>query len=572
MSEDFETESDITKALGSEGLFVVPSGVEKILSYNNTNELVKEIISSVDSGETIDEDTVSSLYEQIDKETDDNSEETASEKEEPSTVNTSSPQKQSAEGDIISPEQAYNKIINIKKDKKDARSVINRKDTLDERYPEIYDTVFNREIPDIKPRLDCPTEYEITGDITGRSRSKGDFEDFKSLFGDRHDKMINLLSQRTGSLYKVRDIHKKRHAGETITVAGLVWSKFVSKNDNYFVDLEDPRSNELMRIGWVVDENDRQIKEMFEEIIEDEVIAVRGTLADDGGIIWGDDEVRRGRPPIMFPDVPRKRGKNTPNTPVQAALISDVHVGGEDFYPTYWNQFVDWVRTNPKVKYIFIAGDLVEGIGVYPDQDEELDILDIHDQYAMTGLMFEQFPDDVQIFASVGNHDTVRLAEPQPTLDDKFTKYFPDNVEFVGNPANINVNGVDVLMYHGMSINSIAEVVPGLDAEEPIPIMELMLKKRHLAPIYGKNVRLAPEEEDYLVIEDTPDVLHSGHVHKYGQGEYNGVKIVNTATWLGQTSFQKSKGIVPDVGYWSVLDLSTRDITEKVVEKEEGDE
>lgn len=527
MSREDLTESDISKILGQEGLFVLPDGAKEIINSKNPESLMESITNTYNEGTQIGIKEV----EEVKNNTDSNRKEGKKR---------------------IDPENALDKMKKNIGSTSEERGKVNRKETLNERYPDLCNIMFERELPEAKDRVEYNGEYEIIGDITGKSRCEGDFEDFEKLFNSRYDKMVDLLDKRVGGLYHVSDLDPRRHGGEGMTVVGMVWSKFVSKNDNYFIDIEDPKTNELMRVGWT----DDWIKDSFEEVIEDEVIAIRGNLADDGDIIWGDDEIRRGRPPIMFPDVPRRKSKDTTDKDIKAALISDIHVGSDEFRPKKWNKFVDWIRKNPKVCYVFIAGDLAEGIGVYPDQDEELTVLDIYDQYAMTGKMFDQIPNDVEIFASVGNHDTVRLAEPQPTIPEKFQTYFPDNVNFLGNPVTVDINGVSVLMYHGMSIYDISEVLPGYNAEEPIPIMKMMLKKRHLAPIYGKNVRLAPENEDYLVIDELPDVLHSGHVHKYGKDTYNGIKITNTATWQGQTNFQKSKGIDPDVGYWSVLDLS----------------
>lgn len=624
MSSDL-SKTEVSRRFSEENMFILPEAAEHILGENNPNQTIEQLVESLESGATVDKSKVKSIIEQEKSKEDtdpskdhqdeqthekenvtdhseeeENTEETieedrtveqdlqdknkvqeqssaesdkskdAEDKKDQPAIQTESLSKSNldskvVQGDSISPSEAFEKIKNNKKSTKDAEQVINRKETLDDRFPEWCDTMFDRDLPEAKERIDVDSDYEIKGDITGRSRGTGDFDDFRKLFEDRYEKMINLLDQRVGGARKVGDIHPRRHGGEQLTVVGLVWSKNVSRNGNYFIDLEDPSTNELLTVGWT----DDSIKDRFEEVMEDEVIAIRGNLADDGDIMWGDDEVERGRPPIMFPDIPRRKNRDGPSRPVKAAMISDIHVGANEFYPEYWNDFVDWIRSDPTVNYLFVAGDLVEGVGVYPDQDEELHVLDIHDQYAMVGRMFEQIPDDIQIFASVGNHDTVRLAEPQPTLDEKFRKYFPNNTEFVGNPVTVEVNNIRVLMYHGMSINAISEVIPGFDPAEPIPIMEMMLKKRHVAPVYGKNVRLAPEEKDYLVIEDVPDVLHCGHVHKYGQETYNGVQMINTATWQGQTSFQKSKGIEPEVGHWSVIDLSTRETNRHKVDKSE---
>lgn len=567
MSKEKLTKNEVTQLLGENGLFVLPDAANKILEYDNPQTVVDNMVENVESGETIDVGKIREVMKDSSPESDDIDESEREPDVDESTPDSKSETRRKSDrtivsGDTIDPYEALESIESGTAETEDIEDVLNRKEAIEKKYPDMYDEMFNRELPDAKPRINVEEDYEIKGDITGKSRGKGEFDDFKSLFTDRYEKMVELLSKRTGGLHKVSNINARRHGGESMTVVGLVWSKFVSKNGNYFIDLEDPKTNDLLRIGWTSDE----IKDVFEQVVEDEVVAIRGNLADDGDIVWGDSEVRRGRPPIMFPDVPRKSNTNKPNKPVKAAMISDIHVGADEFYPSYWNDFVDWIRESPDIKYLFVAGDIVEGIGVYPDQRDELRILDIYDQYAMTAKMFDQIPDDVKIFISVGNHDSVRLAEPQPTLGEKFTRFYDDDIEFVGNPVTVDVNGVNIQMYHGMSLYALSESVPGLDAEDPIPIMELMLKKRHVAPVYGKNVRLAPEQKDYLVIEHPPDVLHCGHVHKYGQGSYNGVKMINTATWQGQTAFQKSKGIEPDPGYWSVVDLSTKDVEKYTVD------
>ena len=45
-------------------------------------------------------------------------------------------------------------------------------------------------------------------------------------------------------------------------------------------------------------------------------------------------------------------------------------------------------------------------------------------------------------------------------------------------------------------------------------MMEELLKKRHLAPIYGERTPLASELEDYLVIEHVPSVLFCNDSNK----------------------------------------------------------
>lgn len=588
MSEKVNTRSDVSKALSKKQLIVMPGAAELVLdSTIRSEKLVDRIATLCDDG-TVTKNTVEESIQLIE---DDESE---SDEDETQTENTDEPPKQEnsrdetetvvdspesdakktassevsstrdsttgggedpyleVDGDGINPQGALQKLSSQTEKKKNVRQVINRKKTLPDRYPELCDTLFDRTFPKTRDRRGESKGYTITGDVTGQSRSTGDLDEFQGLFSDRYERLVDILSRRVRA-QEIKDIHETRHAGKEMVVAGLVWDKFSNDNDNYFIELEGVGEKQTFRAIFT----DPSIQSVFDEVVTDEVIAVRGTITDDGDAIFGDE--------IVFPDVPRRRRRKRPDDPIHAAFVSDIHVGSEDFYPEKWNRFVDYIRETPEIQYIFVAGDMVEGIGVYPDQDEELSIVDIHDQYAIAGRMFDQLPDDVSIITSVGNHDRVRLAEPQPTLPDEFGQYFGENVELVGNPVTTTVDGVTVTMYHGMSINALSEVVPGVSIDPPTDAMELMLKKRHLAPVYGKNVRFAPEVKDYLVIDEVPDILHCGHVHKYGAEDYQGTKLLNTATWQGQTSFQKSKGIQPDAGYFSVVNLSSMEVTTKNV-------
>jgi DNA polymerase II small subunit len=91
--------------------------------------------------------------------------------------------------------------------------------------------------------------------------------------------------------------------------------------------------------------------------------------------------------------------------------------------------------------------------------------------------------------------------------------------------------------------------------------MYQLLKKRHVAPQFGGQTRLAPEEEDHLVIEESPDIFHAGHVHKLGYGKYHNVLTINSGCWQAQTAFQESVNIDPDHAFAPIVRLDTLDLT-----------
>jgi len=174
-----------------------------------------------------------------------------------------------------------------------------------------------------------------------------------------------------------------------------------------------------------------------------------------------------------------------------------------------------------------------------------LAIIDVYEQYEVAAMHLDDIRKDITVLISPGNHDAVRQAEPQPCLPKEFSKLFPSNVKNLSNPAFVELEGLRVLIYHGRSLDDLVTKIPRLSYEYPHKAMEELLKRRHLCPLYGGRSPIAPSRDDLLVIDELPDVLHSGHVHTYGTGFYRGVFLVNSSTWQAQTEFQKKINLNP---------------------------
>jgi DNA polymerase II small subunit len=398
---------------------------------------------------------------------------------------------------------------------------------------------------------DGTRSVDVAGDVTGQSTGTGEYGDFVSVFRDRYERLSASLRGRVN--HRPAAAIGEMAGGSDVATIGLVNDVRSSANGHWIVELEDTTGTFPCLIT-----KDRDIAGLVDELLLDECVAIEGTLSDDAGIVFVDA--------IHFPDVPRTHRPSTADRHVQAALISDVHVGSQEFMADAWHRFADWLHTEEAaaVEYLLIAGDMVEGVGVYPDQDEELDVVDIYDQYERFSEHLKEVPGDLEIVMIPGNHDAVRLAEPQPGFDEELRELMTaHDARVVGNPATVTVEGVSVLMYHGVSLDEVIAELPASKAsyDEPHRAMYQLLKKRHVAPKYGGHMRLAPEERDYLVIEDVPDVFHTGHVHKLGYGKYHNVLAVNSGCWQAQTAFQKSVNIDPDAGFAPVVDLDTLDLT-----------
>ena len=189
----------------------------------------------------------------------------------------------------------------------------------------------------------------------------------------------------------------------------------------------------------------------------------------------------------------------------------------------------------------------MDGIGVYPNQDKELAIKDITQQYDEAARFLGNIRSDIKIIIAPGNHDASRVAEPQPAVPEEYAKslYELDNVEFISNPGGVSLDGINVLIYHGRSFDDLVMAVKEFSHERNDVLMEELLKKRHLAPIYGERTPLASELEDYLVIDEIPDVFHTGHVHINTYRRFKGIHLINSGTFQTQTEFQKIYNLEP---------------------------
>jgi DNA polymerase II small subunit len=266
---------------------------------------------------------------------------------------------------------------------------------------------------------------------------------------------------------------------------------------------------------------------------------------------------------IISPDIPDHL-PNRAKSESYVVLISDLHVGSKYFMEATFMKFLNWISSSDdevvrRIKFLCIGGDLIDGIGIFPNQDKELLELNINNQMSHVIDLLSRIPKHINVFVIPGNHDPGRRALPQPSIPRQNSEklYTFQNFTMLGNPSLIELNGVKILMYHGQSLDDIIGTIPDLSYAKPADAMKVLLKARHLSPIYGERTPIAPEQEDHMVITEVPDIFHSGHIHVLDAQNYRGTLIVNSGTWQGQTNFQKTMGIIPTPGVAVIVDLST---------------
>jgi len=87
-----------------------------------------------------------------------------------------------------------------------------------------------------------------------------------------------------------------------------------------------------------------------------------------------------------------------------------------------------------------------------------------------------------------------------------------------------------------------------------------MLKRRHLAPTHSSVVYVPNAERDFLFIDESPDVLCTGEVHRLDIERYNGSLIITGSCWQAQTDFEEKVGNIPDPCKVPIFNLKTNEL------------
>jgi DNA polymerase II small subunit len=378
-------------------------------------------------------------------------------------------------------------------------------------------------------------------------------EGFLQYFQSRYDRLEAILKRRVD----VKDAIAIEQAlklplKQKLKTIGIVSEKR-TRGSKLFIELEDRRSTISVMA------TDEEVMRRGLELQEDQVIAVDAVKYTDDLLIAND---------WIWPDVPNNTPRRSPD-PLYAALLADIHVGSKYFRGDLFDKFIDWMNLElgpqqsrdaaARVKYVVIAGDLVDGVGIYPEQLDELTISDIREQYRAAAELLKRLPDYVDIVVTPGNHDATRHSMPQPPVPKEYAKELHEDsrVKMLSSPCRLNLNGVEILVEHGKGMDDILSSTPGYEFNHPLKAMELLFRCRHLAPRYGQSTPIAPERTDRLVIGSVPDAMLMGHIHINETKRYKGVTLVSAGSWQDQTPFQKRMQIEPTTGVATFFDLQT---------------
>ncbi len=408
---------------------------------------------------------------------------------------------------------------------------------------------------------DVDMELDVHFDITGNSITEGRMSDILSCFNDRLrsiKKMIvdsRILPYRPTQIGEV-SMNKPRYREEDCSLIGIVNSPTYTKNGGHLRFTLEDEGAEIECIMYNRPEFGEE-HPLRTGLMPDDVIGITGRLKSERG---RRDTFRVDE--IHFPPLKAHHKNSAPSDQaISVAFLSDVHLGSKTFLEVQWHKMVEWFNTDPlakTIRYFVISGDGVDGVGIYPNQEKELAIPDLFNQYGGLARLLEPLPDWVDVLLLPGNHDAVRPAEPQPALDPELQQDY-NNTTFVGNPCDFSLHGVRILSYHGKSIDDFVSKMRSVSYDRPEAAMRAMIDRRHLAPSWGGKTPLSPEPEDNLVIRTIPDIFVTGHVHGHHVSDYKGVTLIHSSTWQDQTGYQRTLGFQPRPAILTVVNLHTHE-------------
>lgn len=393
--------------------------------------------------------------------------------------------------------------------------------------------------------------------------------DFVKHFRARYQQMKKILESR--NLENLTTIRKIGASRENYTIIAAVVKKRITKNKNLFIEIEDPTG----KTNVLVNQNKEEVFNQAKDLMPDDIVAFQ---------VMGNQEMLFANN-IFYPDAFLQE-KRKIDEEVWVAFTSDIHIGSKMFLENYLMKFIKWINCETgdekqkeiarKIKYLFLTGDNIDGVGRYPGQEHWLTIKDAKEQYKELARYLNMIRKDIKIIMCPGQHDAVWVGEPQPIVGEDWA---PDlhkisNLTLVSNPALIEIaGGFKVLQYHGASMNTFIDEIEELRLNNghmhPASVAKEILKRRHIAPVHGSVDYVPYEKEDPLVICQIPDVFATGDQHKADIAVYNNILLIASSCWQSITPFEEKVGNHPDPGKVPLLNLRTREI--KILDFSEGE-
>jgi len=405
-------------------------------------------------------------------------------------------------------------------------------------------------------------------DVTNKKYSQGRVEDFLNLFTDKYKTISEIIRERTN--FEQTPINEAKHLGKNkpVDIIGMIYEKRTSKNGNLILNVDDLSGT----VNLVITTKNEEMFKEAKEILNDNVMGFKCNVIAENMFIVNE---------MIYPDIPLQNNKPHLEDDCYIAMIGDTHVGSKLFLENEFASFIDWISGNVEkdkeiaknIKYLIIAGDLVDGIGVYPAQFEELAITDIFKQYELFEEYILKIPKEITIFITPGNHDAVRLSDPQPAIKKEFIPqlYNQPNIHLLGSPTWIDIEGFKTIIYHGAALHGIYAEIKEATMSKPDIAMKEVLKRRDLMPQYGERQTFIPMEKNLMTINEVPDIFVGADVHHHAYSKYKNCHLINVSCWQSITAYQLEKGHKPTLCKVMLFNLKDQTLKIKDFEKSQDE-
>lgn len=392
-------------------------------------------------------------------------------------------------------------------------------------------------------------ELKILQNYEDEIKIVGQLDEFYKYFHSRYIKIKKILEERGISFLPLSEAMMTKK--QEVNVAVMVLDKKDTEKAIVF-DCEDSSGYASI----LVPKSSHNLVTKAERVLVDYVVGMKLKKINNSFIAQE----------IIMPDVPINDDEIAKGPDAIICFISDLHIGSKNFRQDLFERFLDWLNRGrdgevKRLTHIFILGDLVDGVGIYPGQERELEIPSINDQFMIASKILSNIPNDIKLVYIPGNHEPVRKALPQPVIPNEYRKILEEDrkIIFGGNPVKILIGNRIAYLYHGQSLDDIIQSLPDTSysnlQQNMGKVLEAVVQARHLAPCYGHNTPLLPLEEDPLVIDVVPSMLCTAHVHIATVTYYRKILLLNAGCWQDQTSYQRAIGLEPTVGTAILVDL-----------------
>ena len=260
---------------------------------------------------------------------------------------------------------------------------------------------------------------------------KLEVKDFVKHFRNRYNFLKEILQQRN-ELEGLISIDKIHGNSQNFSIIGIVTQKKTTKNKNFLLEVEDLTGKATL----LVTQNKEEIYEKAKEILLDDVIGFKVSGSRD--FLFVND--------LFYPDS-FLREKHAAEEEVYALFISDMHLGAKHFLEKNFTRFIDWLSGKnadekqkeilKKIRYLFVVGDSIDGAGIYPGQEKDLQIKE-----TMGADLDKIHLDEMKLLAEQITQCFSLRKKHQEYLQEVMSTYCPNLLELAG--ATIGAGLIDL--------------------------------------------------------------------------------------------------------------------------------